>query len=307
MDKYTREIMTLIKENFEQVVGVKEFQNTSEARSFYLLDLTDNLCEPMGENALNSYGKGSGNEIASGKMNALRSSSALTYNLFGNAPAKIGDKEYSVEFEKQYHTLKPSVPGKPANLDAFLYCEENQEAIACEMKMMEWIFNKPSNLRNKYLLPENYINDKCANVFIPIAKELILYNDYEDSDVVKEEYPCRMTRYDAFQMFKHTVACYSASLGEESRKIKKLTLVNCVWTLPVPERLSSKNYDRYIKEESCEHAEFNEFARLMQPVKSLFADWGVDFDIQFYTFKSFLSLLDKTKSELDYLKRYTFD
>jgi len=136
---------------------------------------------------------------------------------------------------------------------------------------------------------------------------LILYNDYEEPEDFKEEYPCRMTRYDAFQMFKHTVACYSACLGEESRKIKKLTLVNCVWTLPVPERLSSKNYDRYIKEESCEHAEFNEFVRLMQPVKSLFADLDVDFDIKFYTFKDFLALLDKTESELNYLKRYTFD
>ena len=114
MDKYTRELMTLIKENFKDVIGDKNFQNNSDARSFYLVDLVDNICEPMGDKALRAYGQGSGNEIASGKMNALRSSSALTYNLFGNAPAKIGDKEYSVEFEKQYHTLKPSVPGKPA-------------------------------------------------------------------------------------------------------------------------------------------------------------------------------------------------
>lgn len=306
MNKYTREIMDLLKENFEQVVGKKKFQEGSEACSYYLFALADNLYKAMGEKALIAYGQGSGNEIFSGKMNALRSSSALTYNLFGNTPAKIAGKEYSVEFEKQYHTLKPSVPGKPANLDAFLYCEDTSEAIACEMKMMEWIFNKPGNLRSKYLFPENYINDKCANVFIPIAKELILYNDYEDPNDVKEEYPCRMTRYDAFQMFKHALACYSACLGEESRKIKKMTLVNCIWTLPVPERLSSEHYDRYIKEEDCEHTEFKEFKELMKPVKSLFAESGVDFDIEFYTFKDFLSLLDKTESELNYLKRYTF-
>ncbi|MBQ3054175.1 MAG: hypothetical protein IJC89_04645 [Clostridia bacterium] len=316
MDKYTKEIMTLIKENFKDVIGDKIFQNTSDARSFYLVDLVDNICEPMGDNALIAYGQGSGNEIASGKMNALRSSSALTYNLFGNKPAyirnnsgdlRIGNGVYSVEFEKQYHTLKPTVPGNPANLDAFLYCEESEEAIACEMKMMEWIFNKPSNLRYKYMCPENYIDKKCAEIFIPIAKELILYNDYDDPDDVKEEYPCRMTRYDAFQMFKHTVACYSACAGEESRSIKKLTLINCVWTLPVPDRLSPNAYARYIREENCEHTEFNEFMNVMQPVKTLFSDLNVDFDIKFYTFNDFLSLLKKTDNELNYLKRYTFD
>jgi len=315
MDKYTREIMNLLKDNFEQVVGIREFQMCSEARSYYLADLSDNLCKPMEENALKAYGQGSGNEIASGKMNALRSSSALTYNLFDNKPAyvrnnsedlRIGSGVYSVEFEKQYHTLKPAVPGNPANLDAFLYCEETAEAIACEMKMMEWIFNKPSNLRYKYMCPENYINKKCAEIFIPIAKELILYNDYDDPDAVKEEYPCRMTRYDAFQMFKHAVACYSACAGEESRSIKKLTLVNCVWTLPVPDRLSLNAYDRYIREENCEHTEFDEFMEVMQPAKTLFLDLNIDFDIKFYTFNKFLSLLDKTDEELSYLRRYTF-
>lgn len=314
MNKYTIEIMNLIKNNFEQVVGNKKFQDGSEARSFYLSELADNLCEPMGEDALKAYGQGSGNEIASGKMNALRSSSALTYNLFTNSPAKIinksetsriGNGVYSVEFEKQYHTLKPSVPGKPANLDAFLYCTETSEAIACEMKMMEWIFNKPGNLRSKYLDANNYINDKCADKFVPIAKKLIQYNDCDADEL--NEYPCRFSRYDAFQMFKHALACYSACMGEEPRKIKKLTLVNCVWTLPVPDRLSSKCRDRYIKDESCEHAEFTEFIHFMQPAKKLFADICVDFDIKFYAFKDFLSLFEKSADELNYLRRYTFD
>ena len=110
--------MDLLKENFEQVVGTKKFQDTSEARSYYLSNLADNLCEPMEDDAVKAYGQGSGNEIASGKMNALRSSSALTYNLFTNKSAKItnqtgiariGNGIYSVEFEKQYRTLKSSV------------------------------------------------------------------------------------------------------------------------------------------------------------------------------------------------------
>lgn len=313
MNKYTREIMELLKENFEQVVGVRAFQTQSEIRSYYLRELEDNLCERMGECALMAYGKGAGNEIASGKMNALRSSSALTYNLFGNKPAciknntedpRIGNGIYSVEFEKQYHTLKPSVSGKPANLDAFLYCEETAEAIACEMKMMEWLFNQQSGLRAAYLKPENYINPQCAEIFIPIAKSLISDSDCENN---KAEYSCRMERYDAFQMFKHAVACYSACVGEEKRGIKKLTLVNCVWTLPAKDRLSTTARERYIREERCEHAEFEAFVQVMQPVKALFAKLNVDFDIRFYTFNNFLALLDKTDCEMDYLRRYTFD
>ena len=43
--------------------------------------------------------------------------------------------------------------GRPANLDAFLYCDYKKEAIACEMKMTEWLFDKPGKLRNAYLNP----------------------------------------------------------------------------------------------------------------------------------------------------------
>ena len=313
MNKYTKELMNLIKKFFENVAGIHPYQTGSEARSYYLLNLDDNLYKPMDEVAQKAYGEGTGNEIASGKMNALRSSSALTYNLFWNRIAKfrdtskrIGNGTYAVEFEKQYKTLKPSVSGLPANLDAFLYCEDTFEAVACEMKMMEWIFNKPGTLRKKYLDPENYINEEAGRVFVDIAKELILETDYENPDEV-EAACCRMTRYDAFQMFKHTVACYSACAFQEKRKIKKLTLVNCAWTLSKPELLEEKYRERYLREEECERYEFEEFKKSMAPVKKLFADIGVDFDICFYSVQELLSLLEKDTEERNYLRRYTFE
>lgn len=114
-----------------------------------------------------------------------------------------------------------------------------------------------------------------------------------------------MTRYDAFQMFKHIVACYSACTSEESRKIKKLTLVNCAWTLSIPEVLEQKYCERYLHEEACEYREFEEFKHSMQPVKKLFADIGVDFDICFYSVNDFLALMEKNEDELNYLRRYT--
>ncbi len=309
MDKYTREIMGLLKNVFENVAGAHAYQTESEARTYYLENLNDNLYKPMNETAEKAYGKGSGNEIASGKMNALRSSSALTYNLFWNQTAKfkegserIGSGEYFVEFEKQYHTLNSSAKGLPANLDAFLYCKDTCEAVACEMKMMEWIFNKPSALRRKYLDPKNYVNEAVGEVFVRIAKSLIPKEALAEE---QDEYSGSMTRYDAFQMFKHTVACYSACAGEEAREIKKLTLVNCAWTLSIPEVLEPKHCKRYRAEEKLEHCEFEEFKKLMQPAIKLFSDIGVDFDICFYSFNDFLKLMEKNEDELDYLRRYT--
>lgn len=137
MDKYTKNILDLLKEKFIEVVGKVPFQNKSEARSYYLQNLKDNLYKPMNEEALASYGQGSGNEIVSGKMNSLRSSSAMTYNLLSSSTVSIIDNKYgigtgtyTVEYEKQFHTLKSAVSGMPANLDAYLFCQEKGEAIA---------------------------------------------------------------------------------------------------------------------------------------------------------------------------------
>lgn len=314
MDRYTNAILTILKDQFIKVNGEKPFQSEEGMRVFYTENLNDNLYRPMDANALAAYGRGSGDEIGTGKMQALRSSSALTYNLFWDQIAEvksggnlIGDGVYKVEFEKQYHTLKPSVSRFPANLDAFLYCKHTKEAVACEMKMTEWIFNKPGMLRAAYLNPDNYIDEAAGKVFTEVAKELILHNDYEDPETEKNEYPSVTSRYDAFQMFKHTVACYTAIVQEEPREIEKLTLVNCAWTLSDPNQLEQKLKERYIREEWAELEEFDQFRKVMGPVKELFRSKGVQFEICFYTFAEFLRLFDKTQDELNYLRRYTLD
>lgn len=321
MDKYTKEILDLLKTSYKRVAGIRPYQTESEARAYYLKDLNDNFYQPMNDETAAAYGRGSGNEIASGKMNALRSSSAMTYNLLGNGPVeiiapassfsketavpRIGAGQYRVEFEKQYPTLKLSASNRPANLDAFLYCEETKEAVACEMKMTEWIFNKPGQLKNKYLDPANYMNEEAGKTFVEIAEELILWNDYDAGEETCDVYPCRMTRYDAFQMFKHTIALYNACSQSEHEKIRKLTLANCVWMLPDPRALSTKHCQRYQDEETAEHKEFQIFKEIMNPANRLFSDIDVDFGIEFYTFNEFLSMLKKEAAELAYLKRYT--
>lgn len=310
MDPYARAILSLTKNIFENTVGVRPYQTGSEARTYYLERLDDNLCKPMEEAAKTAYGRGTGNEIASGKMNALRSSSALTYNLFGNGKAnfdpvhsRIGAGSYSVAYEQQYHTLKPSVSGMPANLDAFLYCEDTGEAVACEMKMLEWLLNKPGELRSKYLEPSHYLTEEAGRVFTAVARELLRPED--QNAAAADSFPCRMLRYDAFQMFKHAVACYTACLSEEKRKIRKLTLVNCIWTLPVPEVLEYRHCQRYRQDEACERREFEDFRQVMQPVVKLFGDSGVDFEICLYSFGEFLALMKKKPDEVAYLRRYT--
>ena len=63
----------------------------------------------------------------------------------------------------------------------------------------------------------------------------------------------------------------------------------------------------YTDRENKEHKEFKKFKDAMEPAKKLFEGKGVEFDIQFYTFKEFLARFEKTEDELNYLKRYTFE
>ena len=306
MDKYTKEILDLLKDRYIQLFGNKTFSDVSEMQSYWLKDFKDNLIHPMDANAKKAYGEGAGNEIKTGKIGALKSSSALTYNIFWDQIAEIihanghiGNGVYKVEFEKKLRTLKSS--SISAHLDAFLYCKHTKEAIACEMKMTEWIFNKPGLLRASYLKPESYFDSDFGTVMVPLAKELM---KYEYPMPILEEYPCGMERYDAFQMFKHVSACYTACKTQNPGEIRKLTLVNCAWTLQNPSVLSAESYSQYIAEERIERMEFDQFKRTMEPIKKCFSDIGVDFDVCFYSFNDFLAMFNKTTEELDYLRRY---
>ena len=117
-----------------------------------------------------------------------------------------------------------------------------------------------------------------------------------------------MKVYDAFQMFKHAIACYTAcATNEEKREIKKLTLLNCIWTLPKKAKISAGATDAYEERIKAERAQAEEFINSMKPAENLFDDIGVEFNIAFCEFHELLSCLDKTDKELDYLKRYTFD
>lgn len=312
MDNYSYEILSLLKDQYLKSVGNKKFQisqsgNDISARQFYLETLEDNLIEPMSEEVKCKYECGSGNELKD-KMKALRSSSAMTYNIFGNNPKlalfdnRIGKGIYKIEYEKQFHTLNSFVKGMPANLDVFLYSEENKEAVACEMKMAEWILNKPTGLKEAYLIEKNYIDEISSTTFIPIAKKLV---EITNNNGV---YLNKLKRYDALQMFKHTIACYNASKSK-SYKVNKLTLVNCVWELSSINNLnvSDKTKEKYKKEVAEEKLQFDIFYNtIINNAKHLFKTIGVDFDIKYYSLEDFIKIINLSNEEKAYLKRYIF-
>ncbi|MGI6694811.1 MAG: hypothetical protein ACOX6O_01045 [Christensenellales bacterium] len=309
MNKYEIEILILLKNAFDEIAGVHTFQcdNENQRHAYYLTELDDNLYKPMSWETRNEYERGNGKEL-NNKMRALRSSAALTYNLFWNRIAKfkdqkernnqikefrrIGEGVYVVEFEKKYRTLKTT----EANLDAFLYSRETHEAVACEIKMLEWILNsnKSKELSKSYLCKEKYIDENAGEIFSDIASKFIKNAEKKITE-----------NFDAFQMFKHTSACYAACFDKNSPKINKLTLVNCVWTLSTPKKLGEKNREEYLENEKQMLAEFKFFKQIIEPVKALFNKKGVDFDIVLYTLNDFIALLEKDENELKYLKRYT--
>lgn len=124
-------------------------------RRFYFKNYEDNLIRRMCCDHIVEYGGGSGGEMTAkgnrpAKMASIASSSAMTFNILGNLSVDIKPGygfvpgSYSVKYEKQMYTLNKG--SNLANLDAFLYNLDEQEALFCEMKMLEW-FGKPGVLK----------------------------------------------------------------------------------------------------------------------------------------------------------------
>ena len=280
---------------------------------YYLYSLNDNLIKPMNRYVYGSYCNGSGNELES-KMKALRSSSAMTYNLFNNHSLvslksypknNISSGKYTVEFEKQMFTLDESKTTMPANLDAFLTCGDT--VVACEMKMLEWFSTNNSVLKSAYVTESCYDSvsqGKVFEAFRSFAAHLIDKNEQIVVDEEIKEYKTYFKRYDCFQMFKHILACYNYCA--KHKNIKKLTLVNCVWEIKNPDSIKSlpQSYKTISNEE---HAEFKLFKDLSCKAKIVFADIGVDFNVEYIPYYEFAeNVVELSDEEKEYLKRYNF-
>lgn len=297
MDKHQYELLSCIKQRFLNTNGHRYFQLDENgpalsARQFYLHDLNDNLVRPMSKVHVDEYSRGSGSELDD-KTKALRSSSAMTFNILGNlqcetrnAEGTFASNSYDIAYEYQLPTLKH---GMPANLDAMLRGGHG-DIVACEMKMLEWLTSAPTKLKDKYLDPANYIFEDSAPTFVNVAAIL--------------NASAAFTCYDFAQMFKHTLALYNATRNGVLAA-NKLVLLNCVWEPPGSYNLSAETAKWIARQTSQEHAGFQEFKRIMEPIEGLFAhELETGFHIEYLTASEFIDELAYPEKELMRLKRY---
>lgn len=294
-------VVEAIKRRFEETNGCKEFGGCeSEAMSpYYVMHLEDNLVEQMAECHLREYEQGIGIELGE-KMRALRSSSAMTFNVLGNKRVNIIDSLlapkgcYSINYEYQLPTLKGN-PNK-ANLDARLTAENGNTVVYCEMKMAEWMLGWMKMLRVSYLDPDRYlIPREDALVFIDLFNSLVAGDPNW-----KGSRKTRFHRFDALQMAKHLLAIYSNLDRENCRAVK---LVNCIWEVRETSLLApyERKYETWL---ATERSEFFEFVRAARPVYDLFEKRGFDLTIDYMPIDRFLACLEKTDEQMQKLARY---
>jgi hypothetical protein len=132
-----------------------------EPKNAYMMSLTDNLRQQLSAGALKDFERGNGGElrqrgIRPPKMHALRSSAALSANVFdywrSHDPAPLqqalglGDKITRVSFEEHFPT---GLKGNPPNVDVLLRLEGGHH-IAIESKFTEWLSPRERMLDPKY-------------------------------------------------------------------------------------------------------------------------------------------------------------
>lgn len=294
-------LLEAIKKQFEATNGCKEMGGcaSKQMAPYYVKHLEDNLVQTMDAAHVEEYSRGVGVELGE-KMRALRSSSAMTFNLLGNKEIQVLDSmilpqgRYGVQYEYQLRTLTMN-PNK-ANLDARLVSQDGEIVVYCEMKMVEWLLGWMKMLRVSYLDPSRYLIPEAeARVFIDLFNQFIV-----PEANMKGSHKTRLVRFDALQMAKHLLAIYSNLENEHARTIK---LINCVWEINDVSHLPSQE-ERYTKMLAIEKQEFEEFARAAEPVFKLFSQRGFDFSLEYVPFDRVLGCLEKTEEQQRKLARY---
>lgn len=271
---------------------------------FYFKELRDNLIYDMSPQVTKAYSDGTGNELVK-KMRALHSSSAMTFNIFGNSKVKIKRNKfgltpgiYSVEYEKQLTALNPE---SKAHLDVLLTSEK--EIILFEMKMTEWLRGNPSTLPASYLnRKDKYPDAELADTLIKLESRYL--GQLSEAD---KKYSCKNKNFDVFQMIKHIFGIYNGILyTKELPKLKKVTLAAGIWTITDPNFFAgtSEDYEQYKLIQKQMSEEITDFKNSLDGVKDLFASEGFDFNFVDLSVEEILSCLSKNKDEKIFLERY---
>ena len=135
-----------------------------EPKNAYMMSLADNLRQQLSDGALQDFERGNGGElrergIRPPKMHALRSSAALSANVFdywrSHDPAPLQqalglhDKITRISFEEHFPT---GLKGSPPNVDVLLKLE-GHHYVAIESKFTEWLSQRERTLDPKYFPP----------------------------------------------------------------------------------------------------------------------------------------------------------
>lgn len=285
ISKYEHDILKTIKKHFGD--SENYYSNNEYDKNAYYLKLKDfnkRFYHSMDQETKNAFDKGKGSELKGKqpKILALRSSSAMTYTLFGNYKKfKFEANEYTdknFEFNTDLQTIK----GTNANLDVFLKGKE--KTLFFEMKMCEWLLDTPSkDISIRYFNPENYSDSNLAEAAITCLK-----------GIAKEPFE----QYDALQMFKHTLGIYN--YFKKNIVHNNIELLNCVWKFDDKELLTSDSKKKYEESIKREKTEFESFKKIMQPLIELF---DKKFDIRLIWFSDLFEKL-KIKADTDDIKQH---
>lgn len=298
--KKLREFMNaVIKQRAEIALEKRGQALFKDEQPYYFVDYQNNLVDKMSPKVCDAFAKGSGNELH-GKMAAVYSSSAMTFNIFGNGSVQVTKNtwgwsvgKYNLQYERQMPVLKR---GGKANIDVQL--TGDKEIIFFEMKMLEWLFYKPSKLARAYLhTEERYYNGEM----FPVVKNLIKGIMTKSSSNVKN-YSCKYSQFDAFQILKHIIGIYNSVVKNKDKftKTKKITLVVGKWTVPVSVvgDMSDDLQDEYKKADDKMNREIADFQKRLGDIQAIFETKGADFSVKVMTVKEILFCLGKNKDKV---------
>jgi len=280
-------------------------------RQFYLAKFGDNLVRPMDPDHEAQYGGGAGKELDD-KMCALRSSSAMTFNILGNGLALFSGLElagalciqrggYDIEYEYKAPTLSIH-GGRPAHLDALLSSFDGDTVVACEMKLMEWLTAKPEPLKDKYLDASNYSQeglspDRCGSVAGQVLRSAAYIFSQTARRLNEAAEEGAFASYDYAQMFKHALGIYNRLCEGAFGSCEKVVLLNCVWNPMDMLNESAVNVsvlDQLNMAWTVEKQGFDRFLASMEDVTGLFQEKSVEFSIHLCSHADLIGAIDWT-------------
>lgn len=289
----------------------------------YYSSYIENLfCGSLSEFHKSSFGEAQGGELLPkgdrpAKMSAIRSSSALAVNIFGNdSHVQIIDNQIDLpngKFDLKYEEAEGQTIIQDANdeknphyanIDVRLTNADEAE-IFIEVKMLEPLSFTPK-LNEAYANPNNYnpmLGSKLIDAFVKIFER---YNAWaKDKSNKKNPAHC----FDACQMFKHLLAILDLSM-KGKLKSKNVILVNCHWNFEAfpKSKIQSK---RVLKtfERKCDQykASKKEYCENIELLKKLILDAGIldNLTIVNCSHTEIIDGLDITPKHRKYLERYS--